>query len=44
MKIKTKERDIDVRVSILPTVHGEKCVLRLLGSGEKSMTLTDLGF
>ena len=44
MKIKTKEREIDVRVSILPTVHGEKCVLRLLGSGEKSMTLTDLGF
>jgi type IV pilus assembly protein PilB len=44
MKIKTKERDIDVRVSILPTIHGEKCVLRLLGSGEKAMTLTDLGF
>ena len=44
MKIKTKDREIDVRVSILPTVHGEKCVLRLLGSGEKSMTLIDLGF
>ena len=44
MKIKTKERDIDVRVSILPTVHGEKCVLRLLGSGDKAFTLTDLGF
>ena len=34
MKIKTKDRDIDVRVSILPTVHGEKIVLRLLGSGK----------
>ena len=44
MKIITKKRDIDVRVSILPTIHGEKCVLRLLGSGEKAMTLTDLGF
>jgi len=44
MKIKTKDREIDVRVSILPTVHGEKCVLRLLGSGDKSFTLTDLGF
>jgi len=44
MKIKTKERDIDVRVSILPTVHGEKVVLRLLGTGGKKLTLTNLGF
>ena len=44
MKIKTKERDIDVRVSILPTVHGEKIVLRLLGSGNKTLTLQNLGF
>ena len=44
MKIKTKEREIDVRVSILPTVHGEKCVLRLLGSGSKELTLSKLGF
>ena len=44
MKIKTNEKDIDVRVSILPTVHGEKIVLRLLGSGSKSLTLHNLGF
>ncbi len=44
MKIKLKDRDIDVRVSILPTVHGEKVVLRLLGSGSKQLTLTNLGF
>ena len=44
MKLKTKERDIDVRVSILPTVHGEKIVLRLLGSGNKTLTLQNLGF
>lgn len=44
MKIKTVKREIDVRVSILPTVHGEKVVLRLLGSGEKTLTLTNLGF
>ena len=44
MKIKTANREIDVRVSILPTVHGEKVVLRLLGSGEKTLTLTNLGF
>jgi len=44
MKIKTNDRDIDVRVSILPTVHGEKIVLRLLGSGNKTLTLQNLGF
>jgi len=44
MKIKTTNREIDVRVSILPTVHGEKVVLRLLGSGQKDLTLTNLGF
>ncbi len=44
MKIKTASRDIDVRVSILPTVHGEKVVLRLLGSGKLSLNLSNLGF
>ncbi len=44
MKIKTSSKEIDVRVSILPTVHGEKVVLRLLGSGGKTLTLTNLGF
>ena len=44
MKIKTSEREIDVRVSILPTVYGEKVVLRLLGSGKLSLDLASLGF
>ena len=44
MRIKSTNREIDVRVSILPTVHGEKVVLRLLGSGQKNLTLTNLGF
>jgi len=44
MKIKTENRDIDVRVSILPTVFGEKVVLRLLGSGKLSLNLANLGF
>ena len=44
MRIKATNREIDVRVSILPTVHGEKVVLRLLGSGQKNLTLTNLGF
>ncbi|MBD23662.1 MAG: pilus assembly protein PilB [Candidatus Marinimicrobia bacterium] len=44
MKIRMTDKEIDVRVSILPTVHGEKVVLRLLGSGGKKLTLTNLGF
>lgn len=44
MKIRTKDREIDVRVSILPTIFGEKVVLRLLGFGGKTMSLTNLGF
>ena len=31
-------------VSILPSVHGEKVVLRLLGSGKLSLNLSNLGF
>jgi len=44
MKIKSGDNEIDVRVSILPTVHGEKVVLRLLGSGNVNLNLTTLGF
>lgn len=35
---------IDVRVSIVPTYHGENAVMRLLSSGEKHYSLADLGF
>ncbi len=35
---------VDVRVSILPTVHGEKVVMRLLSANNKEYTLEDLGF
>jgi len=44
MKLKMGTKEIDVRVSILPTVHGEKGVLRLLGSGDKELNLFNLGF
>ena len=44
MKLKMNEKEIDVRVSILPTVYGEKAVLRLLGGGEKKLNLTNLVF
>jgi general secretion pathway protein E len=37
--IKIAGRDIDIRVSVIPTAHGERTVLRLL---DKSMSLLDL--
>jgi type IV pilus assembly protein PilB len=42
--IKTANKDIDVRVSILPTVYGEKIVLRLLDKTGFDFNLTTLGF
>ena len=42
--IKAKNREIDVRTSILPTIHGEKVVMRLLDKGDFQMDLTTLGF
>ncbi len=37
------EREIHVRVSCLPTIHGENVVLRLLEISGKTQTLDDLG-
>ncbi len=39
-----KKRDIDFRVSVLPTLFGEKTVLRLLDKGNLQVDLTKLGF
>lgn len=36
--------DVDVRVSVIPTALGEKCVLRLLSSQSHQLTLEQLGF
>ena len=44
MGIQMGEREIDVRVSVLPTVHGEKIVMRLLDKGGFNLDLTTLGF
>jgi type IV pilus assembly protein PilB len=35
---------LDIRVSILPTLHGEKIVLRLLGSDASHLSVDKLGF
>ena len=37
------DREIDLRVSCLPTLHGEKIVLRLLDRGKLMLDLTRLG-
>lgn len=37
-------RDIDVRVNTLPTVQGEKAVLRILDKGKGILRLEDMGF
>jgi type IV pilus assembly protein PilB len=42
--IKSTTKDIDVRVSILPTVYGEKIVMRLLDKTGFDFNLTSLGF
>jgi type IV pilus assembly protein PilB len=39
-----KKREIDFRVSTLPTLFGEKTVLRLLDKGNLQVDLTKLGF
>lgn len=43
LQIKLVEEELDVRVSIVPIVAGEKVVLRLLTSHYRSFGLTDLG-
>jgi len=43
MRVRVGGRDVDLRVSILPTVHGEKCVLRILDKGNLSTSLDRLG-
>lgn len=44
-KIQTKieNEDLDIRVSIVPIVHGEKCVMRLLSARYRQFGLADLG-
>ncbi len=43
ISIKTPDKEVDVRVSVLPTVRGEKVVLRLLDKKGFDFTLTNLG-
>jgi type IV pilus assembly protein PilB len=43
MRVKVSGKDYDLRVSILPTVHGEKLVLRVLDKSNLSASLDKLG-
>jgi len=44
IKLRIGARDIDFRVSVLPTLFGEKVVLRLLDKSSLQLDLTKLGF
>jgi len=44
IKIKLDNRMVDLRVSVLPTIFGEKVVMRILDSNALMVDLTKLGF
>jgi len=44
IKLRFGQREIDFRVSILPTIFGEKAVLRILDKDALKLDLTQLGF
>jgi len=44
IRAKIEEKSYDIRASFLPTVHGEKTVLRVLKVGGVYFNLEDLGF
>jgi type IV pilus assembly protein PilB len=44
IKLKSKGKEMDFRVSVLPTLFGEKVVLRLLDKSGLQLDMTKLGF
>jgi len=44
MKVENRSRDLDFRVSVLPTLWGEKIVMRLLDKTKLMLDMTKLGF
>ncbi|MFO7636059.1 MAG: GspE/PulE family protein [Clostridia bacterium] len=38
------DKDVDLRLSVLPTVHGEKAVIRILGRSDMLLSREQLGF
>jgi type IV pilus assembly protein PilB len=43
MRVPLEEENLDIRISILPIVYGEKVVMRLLASHFRQFSLVDLG-
>ncbi len=43
-QMKVQGRQVDFRVSMLPMVHGEKCVMRILDTSNLALGLDSLGF
>ncbi|HYL55360.1 MAG TPA: ATPase, T2SS/T4P/T4SS family [Gemmatimonadales bacterium] len=43
IRVRLEERDLDLRVSTVPTLHGESVVLRLLDRGGRPVGLGELG-
>ncbi|MBI1900679.1 MAG: Flp pilus assembly complex ATPase component TadA [Planctomycetia bacterium] len=43
IKLKVKGREVDVRVSVIPMIHGEGLVLRILDKGGMTFDLKQLG-
>ena len=44
IKLKIRDRGVDLRVSTLPTLFGEKIVMRILDKSNLNLDLTKLGF
>ncbi len=44
IKLRIKDREVDLRVSTLPTIFGEKIVMRILDKSSLVLDLTKLGF
>ncbi|MBI1851723.1 MAG: Flp pilus assembly complex ATPase component TadA [Planctomycetes bacterium] len=43
-QIRVEGRQVDFRISVLPTIHGEKCVMRILDAENLALSLDLLGF
>ncbi len=44
IKVRVAEKVIDLRVSVVPTLYGEKVVMRILDQSSLMLDMTDLGF
>ena len=42
--VRINDRPIDIRVSVIPTIYGEKAVMRILDRGSKILDLSSSGF